>query len=414
VIIDPEFRALIAPLKHEERMQLEANLIAHGCRDPLVVWRGTLIDGHNRYEICQRKMIRFRTVEMALPSREHVLLWIEENQLGRRNLTDDQRAPIAESVSERRAELEKKVRAQKGRARGGKATPEQKKERDRLGDTVTPKRYDRSKKSAVATAKQYKISERKLRDIRAIKKTPKGAAAVAAIRSGEKTIKQVKRDIRVAEKQERVIAAKTIAETVPIPERCQLLHGDLTEVALEDGSIDVIITDPPYPKEFLPVFTKLAGVAARCLKPGGSLLVMCGQSYLPDVLRLLASDVLRYQWTLAYLTPGGQAAQVWPRKVNAFWKPVCWFVKGEYKGDWIGDVVTSAVNDNDKRFHNWGQSESGMAVLVERFSLPGQLILDPFVGGGTTGVVALKLGRRFIGIDSDLNSIAMTRARIAS
>jgi hypothetical protein len=93
-VIDPEFQALISPLAAEEREQLEANLVAEGCRDPLVLWRGFLVDGHNRYEICTRRGIAYRTVEVALPSREHVLLWIEENQLGRRNLTDDQRSVI--------------------------------------------------------------------------------------------------------------------------------------------------------------------------------------------------------------------------------------------------------------------------------------------------------------------------------
>jgi hypothetical protein len=131
VRIDPEFRALIAPLRDDEKEQLEANLKANGCRDPLVTWRGILIDGHSRYEICTRLKLAWRSVEMALASREHILLWIEENQLGRRNLTGDQRAMIADAILERRAKLAMSERGKKGRARGGDATPEQ--NRDRLG-----------------------------------------------------------------------------------------------------------------------------------------------------------------------------------------------------------------------------------------------------------------------------------------
>ncbi|WP_296174212.1 hypothetical protein [uncultured Brevundimonas sp.] len=52
--IDSEFRAYIPPLSDEERQQLEANIVADGCRDPLLVWDDVLIDGHNRYEICTR------------------------------------------------------------------------------------------------------------------------------------------------------------------------------------------------------------------------------------------------------------------------------------------------------------------------------------------------------------------------
>ncbi|HEX7604403.1 MAG TPA: DNA methyltransferase, partial [Polyangiaceae bacterium] len=59
-----------------------------------------------------------------------------------------------------------------------------------------------------------------------------------------------------------------------------------------------------------------------------------------------------------------------------------------------------------------GQSESGMAELVKRFTVEGELVLDPFCGGGTTGVVAQTLGRRFTGIDNDKTALATTRARM--
>lgn len=197
-------------------------------------------------------------------------------------------------------------------------------------------------------------------------------------------------------------------------ERYRLVCADIADARarIEPASVDVIITDPPYPREYLGLYGDLAELGAWALKPGGSLLAMCGQSYLPDIMALMTPH-LCYHWTVSYLTPGGQAVQLWDRKVNTFWKPVLWFVKGDYAGDWIGDVAKSAVNDNDKRFHDWGQSESGMADLVDRFSRPGDVILDPFVGAGTTGVVALQMGRRFIGMDVDANAIETTRARIA-
>jgi site-specific DNA-methyltransferase (adenine-specific) len=193
----------------------------------------------------------------------------------------------------------------------------------------------------------------------------------------------------------------------------RLLTGDLMEVgkSIDSQSIDWIVTDPPYPREFIPEYERLAQLAQRVLKPGGSLLVMCGQSYLPELMALM-TPCLRYHWTLAYLTPGGQSVQLWERNVNTFWKPVLWFVNGDYTGDWIGDVSKSAVNDNDKRFHDWGQSESGMADLVERFTYPGQTILDPFMGAGTTGVVAVRGGRQFIGIDMDAACVAIAEERL--
>ncbi len=84
--IDKEFQALIPPLSAEEKQQLEANIVADGCRDPLVVWGNTLIDGHNRYEICTRLGLPFDTVEKEFESRDEVADWMDANALGRRNL----------------------------------------------------------------------------------------------------------------------------------------------------------------------------------------------------------------------------------------------------------------------------------------------------------------------------------------
>ncbi len=92
-IIDPEFKKLLLPLDSDERTKLYASLDAHGCRDPIVLWKGhnTIIDGHNRFEYCEEKGIHYETVQIVLPSREAVIQWISDNQLGRRNCTDTYR-----------------------------------------------------------------------------------------------------------------------------------------------------------------------------------------------------------------------------------------------------------------------------------------------------------------------------------
>ena len=195
-----------------------------------------------------------------------------------------------------------------------------------------------------------------------------------------------------------------------------LITSDFQDAKIAKGSVDVIITDPPYPKKFVDdgLYRDLGVFAKRVLKPGGSLIAMVGQSYLPDIIAHL-EETLKYRWCCAYLTPGGQAVQIFDRKVNTFWKPLLWFSNGPWsQEEWIGDVCSSKVNDNDKRFHDWGQSESGMMDIIGRFTKEHDLILDPFLGGGTTSVVAVAMNRRFIGIDSDPKCIETTKERFES
>jgi len=196
-----------------------------------------------------------------------------------------------------------------------------------------------------------------------------------------------------------------------VAKRFRLQVSPIEELSIPPGEVDVVITDPPYPREYLPLFSDLSRLCAECLPPGGSAFVMCGQSYLAEAMARL-SERLTYNWTLAYLTPGGQSAQLWQRKVNTFWKPVLWYVNGEYRGDWFGDVVKSDVNDNEKAHHHWGQSVSGMADLVMKCSRVGQAILDPFCGGGSCALAALANNRRFIGADIDQKCIETTNERI--
>lgn len=91
LIIDPEFRDLIRPLRSDEYITLEENLKKDGCREPITLWRGIIVDGHNRYEICTRLGIPFKTVNKEFDSREDTIAWICANQLGRRNITEETR-----------------------------------------------------------------------------------------------------------------------------------------------------------------------------------------------------------------------------------------------------------------------------------------------------------------------------------
>ena len=96
IIVNEELKAYIDPLTPEEHAALERSLLAEGCRDALVLWGDILIDGHNRYGICQKHGLPFNTVQHPhFRSMEDVHLWMIDQHLGRRSVSDFQRGVLA-------------------------------------------------------------------------------------------------------------------------------------------------------------------------------------------------------------------------------------------------------------------------------------------------------------------------------
>lgn len=93
--VNPKFRDLIPPLSADEYRQLTENIVSEGCRDALVVWNGFIIDGNNRYDICQKHGIKFKTEQIEFSDESDAKIWIIKNQFGRRNITDATRALLA-------------------------------------------------------------------------------------------------------------------------------------------------------------------------------------------------------------------------------------------------------------------------------------------------------------------------------
>ncbi|HEX9171312.1 MAG TPA: hypothetical protein VF861_01480 [Telluria sp.] len=109
ITLNKELRSFIDPLTAIEYAALERSLLAEGCRDALVLWGEVLIDGHNRYDICRKHGIEFRTVQnTSFDSIDDVMLWVIENHLARRSVSDFQRGVLVlrkkEIVSARMAQ----------------------------------------------------------------------------------------------------------------------------------------------------------------------------------------------------------------------------------------------------------------------------------------------------------------------
>jgi hypothetical protein len=218
--------------------------------------------------------------------------------------------------------------------------------------------------------------------------------------------------LQVQAERQAIHEATTAAMPPLMTDRYRLICADMsTTDAIGPESVDAIVTDLPYARKDLACFDHLARRGPEWLKPGGSLLAISGQSYLPEVFAALAKSGLTFRWLLCCLNHCGREHQLFDRHIIPKWKPVLWYTKGDCAHlSWTGDVIPADAKD--KRFHRWGQSVRQMEWIIERASLPGQLILDPFCGGGTTGVAALRLQRMFIGVDIDQTAIAQTAARL--
>lgn len=213
-------------------------------------------------------------------------------------------------------------------------------------------------------------------------------------------------------KRRQAILDRAAAPMPAQPPGCDIRHGDFRQVLadIEPGSVDLIFTDPPYPKEFLPLWRDLAELAARVLKPGGRLMAYSGQSHLPAVMGMLAEH-LEYDWTCALALPGAQN-NVYHRHIRNGWKPLLLFARAPYEArTWIRDTYTSEGMVKDD--HEWQQSEGAAQHYIGELTRPGDLVLDPFLGSGTTAAVAVKLGRAFVGCDIDPVAVATTRRRLA-
>lgn len=180
----------------------------------------------------------------------------------------------------------------------------------------------------------------------------------------------------------------------------RLLHGDFRDRlgGLEPGSVDLIVTDPPYEKDELPLWSDLAVWAAKLLGPRGLLFAWSGQMYLPQILARLGEH-LTYGWTFGLHLPGS-GSRIMGRHIIQGWKPVLAFSQGTWpSGQWGDDVLVSP--ERDKTDYAWQQNMAPAQRVIERYSPPTGLVVDPFLGVGSFGVAAKAAGRRFVGVELD-------------
>jgi site-specific DNA-methyltransferase (adenine-specific) len=240
---------------------------------------------------------------------------------------------------------------------------------------------------------KYQVHE--LRRLAWFEKSPVKDIAIAAVQNGCNTRSGVIKEIET--QCERMIGT----DDGIVLEQLDIRHGRFQDTLADipDGSVDLILTDPPYPKKFLPEWNDLADFASAKLKVGGSLVAYCGHAILPDVMNIF-SDRLRFWWVMALVHKNGNKSL--PGKfVMAGWKPIVWYVKERRcSNDYLPDVITgSPPRKSVGTIPEWSQGVDELKPIITALTSPDDLIVDPFAGSGTTGIAATQAGRRFIGAE---------------
>ena len=210
-----KYRNLIPALNANEFELLEANILEEGVRDSLVVWGDILVDGHNRYEIAQKHNLEFNTIQKEFANENEVKVWIIQNQLARRNLSDWQRYEL---TSERRKILEAE-----GKKNLRKATGSSKGMTLSTNDKVINTRDQIAKELnwAVGKLAQADIVNKKA-DIETKQR----------IRDNDITIHQAYSDIKKQERAELIQQQKEDIES--------------GKIQSPEGLFDIIVVDPPW------------------------------------------------------------------------------------------------------------------------------------------------------------------------
>jgi len=411
VRIHPEFEKLIHPLSREELRELETSIKEKGCLDPIKVWQGYIIDGHHRHRICEENNLLFEVLDLEFDDECAVKLWMLNNQLGRRNITDVARIEYAS----------KKVDLIRGAAQKNQEDSRFQKDVDLSKlDSKTRRHFERKgeKRSVLLSAavgSMAGVGGRTVEKYNYVKKNA-DAKTFANLREGnlvpfgnkgkkkKLSIDGLYREFKAKEKKEQVliepvkkeikkvptVSADRRSENVPrkdLPTEgisIRIISYPIADLSkhVKPDSIDLIITEPPCKEEDIDLFDQLGEFARHALKDGAPCVVISGNRFLPDFIEMLRAN-LDYCWTLSFNSAEG-VYEALGASIDTRWKPILVFSKGEPNLKAFADVFGS------------------LEEIVESMSYEGETICDPFCGEGSIGKICLEKKRGFIGSDIDV------------
>lgn len=423
IVIDKEFQSLIPALTTDEYRGLEESILSEGCRDTLVLWGDTLIDGHNRYSICKKHDIPFKTVQKEFISRDDVKLWMIGNQLARRNINNYARTTL-ESVSD---EIKTLLKTRKEKSlenlkqnrvceitKSDKEKADTTKEiakRANVGEQTASRVMTINKKIDKAIAEKKQIAGQEPEQLK--KKLMDGDVSINKAYNAIK-LEEKKETIRQAEQK---IAEQATNDTKPILYIRDSIGYKPTE------KYDLLLTDPPYSTDIEDIdefVDKWLYNALDGVKDTGFAYIFIGaypnelKAYLnakiPDHIELCQQLVWTYKNTL-----GNNPKDRYKQNYQS-----CLFFRGKNapalncpltSEQWAVQEINAPDGRQGDRYHAWQKPMEIAERFIRHSTKTGGTVYDPFACTGTFLLAAAKLGRKSFGceINPDNAKIAVER-----
>lgn len=407
--------------EHEQEALRKSIQAGWNATHPVITYEGMILDGRHRYEVCTELGVRptfkewdgeafewnpYRFVRVEHDARRN---WQSQEQrhlvlseiLEKEGVFDADLKRIADEANAKRSEAAKgNQNAAKDEKKNSGATDS--------GTTVSTTKKKKKTRSADKKASKTGTNRGAVQRAEKLNKLAKQLGRqdiVKAVKSGEMKAHAALKTL------EELARSNELARPVEMELPAGIHRGDFRELSamIPDGSVELIFTDPPYDEESAALYADAARIAARILKTGGSMIAYTGQKHLPTVLAGM-SQHLRYWWTCACIHEGGN--QILNKLgIRCGWKPLVWFVKNG-RGD-VQNVLQDTVRgDREKDAHEWQQAVSEAHYFIDKLCPEGGLVVDFFLGGGTTKIAADRLNRRFIGFEVNAKALEGAAKRI--
>jgi DNA modification methylase len=417
--IKQEFKNLIPPLTKEEFTQLENNCLDEGIREPIIIWKDFIIDGHNRYEIATRWGLEYKTTEKHFDSESDVKEWMILNQFGRRNLSNYQRSVLAlelESVFKGKAKESKSEKISHFRTTG------------EIVQNSEPSEKTIHKISNIANVSHDTIAK--------VKKIEEKAAPEVKekLATGELSINQAYQDIKKEEKKANFEQKKAEFEK-PIEQintEQIIIHGDSVKAlqTLELKSYDLLLSDPPYGMDFksgwndkekiandkiedtIQLFENVLRESVPLLKDDAHFYLFGNIEYMPEIKPIIEKylnlkNILiwdRRVIGMGDLKSYGKSFDIVYFGYNKNFK--------ELNGTRDRDVLQFNRVDPAKNIHPTEKPLDLLEYLIKKSTNENDKVLEPFAGGGSTLLACKNTNRKATGIEIEENYVNLIKSRI--